>query len=376
MSTNFYQDLASFQNFPEFTNSDHFSKLPDDWSIFITDVRGSTKAIAEGRYKEVNTMGAATIVSVSKILKEFPFVFGGDGATVLIPNAKVTDVKQRLLALKKLAWDQYQLDLRVGCVPMRELVKLGKEVWVARFGITKGKDIAILKGEGITEAERLIKSPESGFELTGAPEIKPDLSGLSCRWNPIPSRHGIIMTLIVKSRKGDEVYIDIMQELEKILPHGIENANPTNVDLASYKNLRQILQEERKMHSHLFSIGFLARFLEAILSVLIFKLGLKPLVFDPKKYASSMRTHSDFRKFDDTLRMVIDCSTDDASKILAHLDKCFHKQDLFYGFHQTQNSLMTCFVDGLGQGEHIHFIDAENGGYTAAATALKKQMAV
>jgi hypothetical protein len=35
---------------------------------------------------------------------------------------------------------------------------------------------------------------------------------------------------------------------------------------------------------------------------------------------------------------------------------------------------MTCFVEGLGQGKHIHFIDAENGGYTSAAIGLKKQM--
>jgi hypothetical protein len=35
---------------------------------------------------------------------------------------------------------------------------------------------------------------------------------------------------------------------------------------------------------------------------------------------------------------------------------------------------MTCFVDGLNQGQHIHFMDAENGGYAMAAIELKKQM--
>jgi hypothetical protein len=35
---------------------------------------------------------------------------------------------------------------------------------------------------------------------------------------------------------------------------------------------------------------------------------------------------------------------------------------------------MTCFVEGLNQGEHIHFLDAEGGGYTTAAIQLKHQI--
>jgi hypothetical protein len=37
---------------------------------------------------------------------------------------------------------------------------------------------------------------------------------------------------------------------------------------------------------------------------------------------------------------------------------------------------MTCYVDSLNEGQHIHFIDAENGGYAMAAVDLKKQMSL
>ena len=87
-----------------------------------------------------------------------------------------------------------------------------------------------------------------------------------------------------------------------------------------------------------------------------------------------MRSHSDYRKFDDLLRMVIDCSLEELASIRGYLEEEFKKGEVFFGLHETDASLMTCFVDGLGQGQHIHFIDAENGGYTAAAVQLKSQM--
>ena len=59
-----------------------YSPLPDDWAIGVADIVESTKAIAAQRYKAVNMAGAAVIAAVTNALegREFPFVFGGDGA--------------------------------------------------------------------------------------------------------------------------------------------------------------------------------------------------------------------------------------------------------------------------------------------------------
>lgn len=45
------------------------------------DIRGSTRAIEEGRYKQVNMVGAAVITAVLNACAgyEIPFVVGGDG---------------------------------------------------------------------------------------------------------------------------------------------------------------------------------------------------------------------------------------------------------------------------------------------------------
>ena len=61
--------------------------VPDDWFIVICDLRDSTEAIEAGLYQDVNLMGAACISTMkTAITDDFPFVFGGDGASLLLPD--------------------------------------------------------------------------------------------------------------------------------------------------------------------------------------------------------------------------------------------------------------------------------------------------
>ena len=54
----FYENLPAFDEFSRITDSDHYRPLPKDWYVAIADVVGSTAAIASGRYKHVNVVGA------------------------------------------------------------------------------------------------------------------------------------------------------------------------------------------------------------------------------------------------------------------------------------------------------------------------------
>lgn len=371
----FYRELRAFHSFSDFTTDQYFENAPSDWVMMISDVEASTQAINKGKYREVNTLGAATIVAARKTMGEidFPYIFGGDGATILVPKSYLPQVREALLALKELAVQNYGLSLRVGAISVNELEQQGLDVQVAKFEITPGKSIAFLKGAGVGEAEKLIKQTKR-YELTGESSLKPDLSGLSCRWNPIPSKKGKILTILLHSRKGAFVYESFLNAANSILPQGIEGANPTNTELASYKKLAEMLNEEKKLHSGPFGLAYFFRAFEIVFAFLIFKWHLPAVFFDAKKYSKSMRSHSDFRKFDDTLKMVLDCSDDDVGQLKRCLEEGYEKGDLYYGTFETESSLMTCFVDGLGQGQHIHFIDALDGGYASAAVELKRQM--
>ncbi len=66
----------------------NYRPLPDDWALATADIVGSTKAIADGRYKAVNMAGASVISALLNGLgrRDLPFVFGGDGALVALPG--------------------------------------------------------------------------------------------------------------------------------------------------------------------------------------------------------------------------------------------------------------------------------------------------
>ena len=78
-----YAHLPVFDDFARLTDPALYSPLPDGWVLGISDIVQSTAAIAAGRYKVVNTAAAAVIADVANALggHDFPFVFGGDGAS-------------------------------------------------------------------------------------------------------------------------------------------------------------------------------------------------------------------------------------------------------------------------------------------------------
>src|ERR1700733_10799023 len=82
----FYGGIPVFGGFCRVMDPAVYAPLPDDWRIGVADVVESTKAIAEARNKAVNMAGASVIASFGNALegREFPFVFGGDGASFAV----------------------------------------------------------------------------------------------------------------------------------------------------------------------------------------------------------------------------------------------------------------------------------------------------
>eukprot|EP01034_Spumella_vulgaris_P001747 gene1747-2301_t len=141
---NFYESLPVFTDFEGVTGDEYYRPVPRDWVLVMTDVKNSRKAIAAGKYKDVNKMGVATIVVARQVLctEEFPFVFGGDGATFLIPPQYLQSVLDSLCDLKELSHRNFDLDLRVGHVAVAELLAEGATLEVARHELTQGECLA------------------------------------------------------------------------------------------------------------------------------------------------------------------------------------------------------------------------------------------
>lgn len=371
---NFYQKLPTFGDFPDITDDQHYAVVPDDWQVIITDIEASTRAVEAGRYRDVNTLGAAAIVVVHNQLGEgsFPFVFGGDGATMVIPPQALEQVKAPLAALRSLARDRFQLSLRIGIVPVSELHDARIEV--AKLAIAGQRSLAIFRGGGLTLAEKLVKTKGGLYAL---PEItansEANLAGLSCRWLPIPPTRDYAMSLMVRSRRGPAVYREIINAIAELYGGELDRANPINAQNARYRTIRQCLADERRYHQCYWTFKFAWRVFEITAAVLIFRHGLRGLL-NSRQYTDAMGRHSDYRKFDDMLRMVIDCSTDQAERIRSLLQSLHERGEIDFGIHLARESLMTCFFHGPEEGEHLHFVDGGDGGYVMAAKQMKNQM--
>jgi hypothetical protein len=111
--------------------------------------------------------------------------------------------------------------------------------------------------------------------------------------------------------------------------------------------------------------------LETALAWVLLTLGLKIGGFDPKKYKQDVSGNADFRKFDDGLKMTIDCDAATVADLRALLDAAAQAGIIRYGLHEQDEAMMTCIVPSAMQNDHVHFIDGAAGGYTQAAAAIK-----
>ena len=380
MTKNFYLDLASFQHFEEFTHEENYQSLPEDWFVIVADIKNSTQAIRDGYYKEVNLIGAACITQTmqTQATQNIPFVFGGDGATMCVPEDAVKPVALQLSKLQKLSQERFGLELRVVVIPMQDIRAHDVDVHVAKLEITESKYIALFRGGGLAVADSLAKSEKGDYEIDATSENLDSLTGLSCRWSPVPAKKGQVASLMVMARdaKAMEVYQSLVNNLREILGREISEANPAQDNLVNYKGISEAVQDEAKYHSSWFSLSFLSRFLDILLSVSVYRYGinLATIFFSARDYKDSISAHSDFRKFDDTLRLILDCTEDEVRSLRKLLEQGYRDGFLYYGLHVSEEALMTCFVETTSQGGHLHFIDGGDGGLAMASTQMKMQM--
>src|ERR1700749_4450237 len=197
-SGKFSGSMPVFRAFASLMDRALYSPLPDDWSIGVADIVESTKAIAQARYKAVNMAGAAIIASVTNALegREFTFVFGGDGASFAVSPDDLPRAREALAATATWVKDDLDLMMRVALVPVAAVRAQGLDVRVARFAPSPNLSYAMFSGGGLGWAEAAMKRGD--FSVSMAPSgTQPDLPGLSCRFEEIPSVRGLILSVLV-----------------------------------------------------------------------------------------------------------------------------------------------------------------------------------
>ncbi len=376
----FFKALPVFVDFEGVADSSNYRPLPADWALATADIVDSTGAIEAGRYKAVNMAGASVISAILNALgqNDLPFVFGGDGALVAVPPSAIGKAREALAAVQNWVAEELELTMRAALVPVADIQAAGLEVRVARFQASADISYAMFSGGGSSWAEARMK--EGLFSVPPAPTgTRPDLKGLSCRWNPLQSRHGDIVSIIAVPTNGtggpafqqlisDIVALAAGEERggHPVAPEGPQLGLSTSGLAAEAK---AAAPKGKRLRQKAFILG------QYLLTVSLFRLGLKLGRFDAKEYRRNVASNSDFRKFDDGLKMTIDVDAERLAKIEARLEEATRAGICRYGLHRQASALMTCIVPTPLSHDHMHFIDGAAGGYAMAASQMKKRFA-
>jgi hypothetical protein len=374
-SDKFYGTIPVFRGFASLMDPALYAPLPDDWSIGVADIVESTKAIAQARYKAVNMAGAAIIAAVTNALegREFPFVFGGDGASFAVAPDDLERAREALAATA--IWVQEDLDLvmRVALVPVAAVRARGLDVRVARFGPSPNLSYAMFSGGGLGWAEAAMKRGEFALPMA-PPGTQPDLSGLSCRFQEIPAVRGLILSVLVLPAPGADAaaFREAIEDVITLVERSPDSGRPVPPGGPPLRWPPAGLEfEARAQRGGSLFKRRAAVLAHALFVYLIMRFGISVGGFVPKTYVQQVVENSDFRKYDDGLRMVLDCTPDLERKLTKRLAAAASAGIARYGLHRQDAAMMTCFTPSALRSDHVHFIDGARGGYASAATALK-----
>lgn len=371
----FYGRIPVFRGFGRLMDPALYLPLPDDWTIGVADIVELTKAIAEARYKAVNMAGAAVIAAVANALegREFPFVFGGDGASFAVSRDDLDRARDALATTATWAKENLNFVMRVALVPVTAVRAQGLDVRIARFGPSPNLSYAMFSGGGLGWAEAAMKRGE--FAVAPAPSgAQPDLSGLSCRFEEIPSIRGLILSVLITPARGADpaAFRKLIEDVVAMAEGSPDAGRPVPPGGPPLRWPPAGVEFEARAARGGSLFGRRAYVLaRTLFAYLIMRSGIPVGGFVPTAYVRQVVENSDFRKYDDGLRMVLDCSPELERALTRRLAEAASNEVARYGLHRQDAAMMTCFTPSALRSDHVHFIDGAQGGYASASTALK-----
>ncbi|MBX3581619.1 MAG: DUF3095 domain-containing protein [Rhizobiaceae bacterium] len=372
----FARSLSVSQEFQAVLDEGLYRRVPDDWLIVVTDVVNSRKAIASGRYKAVNMAGVGVITALMNALdtQTMPYIFSGDGsASICAPSDRevVTDTLARMVAWVR---DDLSLDLRAALVPVSEVRAQGFDLLVQATRVSDAIRNYAFRGGGLSRAEALMKAGK--YAVPAAPAgSRPDLTGLSCRWSPIRPANGKIVSIIAEPGAGGESRFAAAAEklfnltgmqgpgggspMPKEGPNGKWPPDTLEIEARATRG-------ERPLWQHRMLLYFWTLFAWFILFT-----GMKVGSFDSRHYREFTSLNTDYRKFQDGLRVTVSLGDDELDRLTKFLEGERLAKNLRYGICVQDSAILTCYVPSVMSETHFHFLDGAGGGYAQAAENMK-----
>jgi hypothetical protein len=353
-----------------------FYKMPGNWHVVITDVKNSTAAIHTGLHETINLVATGSIVAVLNIAYKanltVPFFFGGDGATFILPPAILDNAMTALHLHRENTKTNFNLELRVGHVPVAEIYEQEHALNISKWRTSGLFAIPVLLGDGLSYAEKKIKSPDYLFARHPSANEELDLSGMQCRWDRIkpPENSFEIVSILVMARDGVKqslAFKKVMDSMDAI--YGTpQRRRPITVEQLRLKTtLTKIGLEVRVRMGGFSPLNLVNTWIRTMLGYFYFKTK------KGRVYLYSLVDLSDTLVIDGRINTVITGTAWQREQLEIALNNIERDGEIWYGLYVSKESVMSCYVRNINDG-HIHFVDGAEGGYTKAAGVIKKKI--
>jgi hypothetical protein len=181
--------------------------------------------------------------------------------------------------------------------------------------------MAMFRCLGFEVTNALVKAHDGihGYRVDAALSIEqaPDLHSLPCRWSPMASENGVIVSLIVAVRdtdmlRADKVYRGVLSCLDRITTLDSEHTSPVQLFKLRARIRFSSMPKAVKTLSGPLCQRWLRVLTQHLLQTLVFWLSLRTGGFDSQQYEREITVNADFRKVSGMLRMILDCTKQQA----------------------------------------------------------------
>jgi hypothetical protein len=382
-SDGLYASLVETTTFVEAVDVERHTEAPGSMLLVQTRVLGVPAAIEAGRYRDVNALGVATIAAVTNAMRdvELPFLFEGDGATLIVPGSRRLGAERALRAVRALARSAFELELRASIIPVSDLTQAGYEARLGCFRASSHARLAMFSGGALAAAERWLQDAERAARYdVGDGESLGDFDGFECRWQPQQSQRGHTVSLLVRAlaptlAERTQTYRNLLSAFERIVDTGTcHPITPGQLQLEGW--LGDYSVEARVRGQGTSGSSYAAARRNARKQTLVGKLLAVSGFgggFDGRRYKRELCDNCDYRRFGDGLRMVVDLNVAEIYRLESRLAAEHRAGRLAYGLHRSDAARLTCLVRSY-DGAHLHFVDGADGGMALAARELEAQL--
>ncbi|MBD0365179.1 MAG: DUF3095 family protein [Flavisolibacter sp.] len=360
----------------------HFSAIPEGWFVIISDVKNSTGAVNAGRHNDVNLVAAGSLIAALNVARnrdvEIPYLFGGDGGTMLVPELLLKDVLAGLVLHNENSKKNFGLEMHIGSMAVRDIVSAGHFIRIAKQQIDSYFTKEVIIGDGLRFAEQKIKHSLNDPIPDTHIESELNLNGLECRWDKVkpPVEENEIVCYIIEAVNPEQqvvIYKEVLTKIETI--YGDMNKRHP----LSMNRLKLLLGYDKLKKEMLVKYGrwktgyFISALLSTLIGKIFLKYNLKTKGLNIRAYLEQLIAHSDILTIDGRINTIISGSIDKRIQFTNYLSEQEKAGHLIYSYHINKESIMTCYIEDRNE-KHIHFVDGSDGGYTEASKEYKRKL--